>query len=298
MLDLGAALPSRVVMSTTIDLKGKVCLVTGVTQGIGRAAALSIAKLGPKMVLVARDAKRGGEVVDEIKAAGNPNVELMVADLSSQADIRRLAAEFKARYQQLHLLVNNAGAVYTERQLSKDGIELTWALNHLGYFLLTELLLDVIKASAPARIVSVSSAAHKSGHINFDDLQGEKGYKAFGAYSQSKLANVLFTSELARRLEGSGVTANCLHPGVVGTGFGHNATGLLKFLVKLAKPLLKTPEQGAQTTIYLATSAEVAGVTGKYFANCKVASVTAEAKDAAIAKRLWEVSEQQTRAKS
>ena len=136
-------MPSGVVMSTSIDLKGKVCLVTGVTQGIGRAAALSIAKHGPKMVLVARDAKRGGEVADEIKAAGNPNVELMVADLSSQADIRRLAAEFKARYQQLHLLVNNAGAVYTERQLSKDGIELTWALNHLGYFLLTELLLDV-----------------------------------------------------------------------------------------------------------------------------------------------------------
>ena len=276
----------------TQPLKGKTCLITGITQGIGRAAALEIAKTGINLVLVARDAARGQEVVDEIKAkTGNHDVELLLGDLSKTADVRRIAEEFKARHPQLHLLVNNAGAVFTSRKTTADGFEMTFGLNHLSYFLLTHLLLDTLKKSAPARIVNVASDAHKGMKLNFDDLQSERGYSAFRVYGQSKLANILFTYELARRLAGTGVTANALHPGVVSTGFGKNNGGLLGFLVKLAGPLLKTPEQGARTTVYLATSPEVEGVTGKYFANSKEARSTKESLDPQNAKRLWEASE-------
>lgn len=279
------------------SLRGKTCLITGVTQGIGRVAAREIARHGPKMVLIARDAKRGQEVVEEVKAAGSPQVELIVADLSSQAEVRRAAAEFKARHDKLHLLVNNAGAVFTERKLSADGLEMTLALNHLGYFLLTLELLEVIKASAPARIVNVASDAHRGARINFDDLQCERSYggSGFRAYGQSKLANILFTRELARRLEGTGVTANCLHPGVVATGFGSNGGPLLRLGLKLARPFFRTAEDGAKTTVYLATSPAVEGVTGKYFADSREKRPEPQAQDDTTAGRLWQVSEELVR---
>lgn len=279
--------------STVPSLQGKTCLITGVTQGIGRVAAREIARLGPNMVLVARDRRRGAEVVEEVKAAGSPQVELIVADLSSQAEVRRAAAEFLARHDRLHILVNNAGAVFGERKLSADGLEMTFALNHLGYFLLTQELLDVLKASAPARIVNVASDAHSRARLDFDDLQCEKSYGqgGFQAYGRSKLANILFTRELAQRLQGTGVTANSLHPGVVATGFGSDGGALLRFGLWLSRPFFRTPEEGAKTTIHLAISPEVEGVTGKYFANSRETRPRPHALDDAAAKRLWQVSE-------
>lgn len=278
-------------MTQPASLRDKVCLITGPTQGIGRAATLAIAKLSPKLVLVVRDPVRGAELADEIRAAGNPNVELLIGDLSKQADVRRIASEFLARHDRLHLLVNNAGAIFMQRQLSSDGLEMTFALNHLGYFLLTNLLRDVLVKSAPARIVNVASRAHVRGTIAFDDLQAERSFGGWSAYSQSKLANILFTRELARRLAGTGVTANSLHPGVIATGFGADASGLLRLGFRLARPFFLTPEEGARTTVYLATSPEVEGVTGKYFARCKEAKPRPQALDDATARRLWEVSE-------
>lgn len=281
-------------MTQPASLRDKVCLITGPTQGIGRAATLAIAKLSPKLVLVVRDPVRGTELADEIRAAGNPNVELLIGDLSKQADVRRIASEFLARHDRLHLLVNNAGAIFMQRQLSSDGLEMTFALNHLGYFLLTNLLRDVLVKSAPARIVNVASRAHVRGTIAFDDLQAERSFGGWSAYSQSKLANILFTRELSRRLQGTGVTCNCLHPGVVSTGFGKNDSGWMRWAVKIAAPFLRTPEQGAATTVFLAQSPAVEGVTGKYFSDCKEIEPSKEARDAEVAQRLWEVSEQLT----
>lgn len=283
-------------MSTAQDWKGKVCLITGASQGIGLAAAVEIARRDLTMVLVARDPDRGNAAVEEVKSKSkNPNVELLLADLSSQASIRSLAEQFKAKHDRLHVLVNNAGGIFSERKLTPDGLETTFAVNHLAYFLLTDLLLDVLKASAPARIINVSSAAHTSGRIDFDDIQGERGYSAVRAYSQSKLANVLFTYELARRLEGTGVTANCLHPGVVATGFGKNTVGFFKVLVSALSPFMITAQKGARTTVYLATSPEVEGVTGKYFVKSKEARSGPISHDPAVARRLWELSERMTR---
>ncbi len=281
-------------MTQPASLRDKVCLITGPTQGIGRAATLAIAKLSPKLVLVVRDPVRGAELADEIRSAGNPNVELLIGDLSKQADVRRIASEFLARHDRLHLLVNNAGAIFMQRQLSSDGLEMTFALNHLGYFLLTNLLRDVLVKSAPARIVNVASRAHVRGTIAFDDLQAERSFGGWSAYSQSKLANILFTRELSRRLQGTGVTCNCLHPGVVSTGFGKNDSGWMRWAVKIAAPFLRTPEQGAATTVFLAQSPAVEGVTGKYFSDCKEIEPSKEARDAEVAQRLWEVSEQLT----
>jgi NAD(P)-dependent dehydrogenase (short-subunit alcohol dehydrogenase family) len=212
-----------------------------------------------------------------------------------QAEVRKLADAFRERYQRLDVLVNNAGAIFMSRQVSRDGLEMTFALNHLGYFLLTNLLLDLLIASAPARVVNVSSGAHLGGKINFADLQLERSYTGFGAYSQSKLANVLFTYELARRLQGTGVTVNALHPGFVATNFGRSNGGLFDPLFRLIQRFgALTPEKGAETTVYLAVSPEVEGVTGKYFANCKPAASSALSNDETTARRLWEVSEQLT----
>ncbi len=285
-------------MSDTQDMNGKVCLITGATQGIGKAAAIEIGRRGPILVVVGRDEGRLAQVVKEIKdQSGNDKVESLLADLSSQASIRQLAAQFLARHDRLHVLVNNAGGVFMERKLTVDGFETTWAVNHLGYFLLTELLLPVLKASAPARIVNVASGAHKGARINFDDLQGERGFSGFRMYGQSKLANILFTFELSRRLAGTGVTANCLHPGVVSTGFGKNNTGMLKTLLSVFGFLLLSPEKGARTTVYLATSKEVDGVTGKYFDKCQPVPSSPQSVDLEVARRLWEVSEGMTRPK-
>ncbi len=271
-------------------MQGRVCLVTGATQGIGRETALGLARLGADVHVVARDRARGEAVLVEVRRAGGGNASLFLADLASQASTRALAEEVKARLPRLHVLVNNAGGIFTERALSPDRIEMTFALNHLGYFLLTGLLVDRLRASAPARVVSVSSSAHVGARIDFDDLQGERGYSGWRAYGQSKLANVLFTRELARRLAGSGVTANCLHPGVVATGFGKNNAGPFSWGVRIAAPFFLSAARGARTSIWLASSPEVAGVTGEYFARCRVAKVSVAARDDAAARRLWEAS--------
>jgi NAD(P)-dependent dehydrogenase (short-subunit alcohol dehydrogenase family) len=283
-------------MAARWELRGKTCLITGASQGIGLAAAVGIAQAGAETVLVARNRERGEAAVAEVKAkSGNSDVSVLIADLSSQQSVRQLAAAFKDEHPKLHVLLNNAGGLFVKRVLTADGIETTFALNHLGYFLLTELLLDVIEASAPARIINVSSAAHFGGEIDFGDLQHEKRYSSFKVYSDSKLANVLFTYELSRRLAGTGVTANCLHPGVVTTGFGKNNPGLSKTLITIAGPFMLSPEKGARTSIYLATTPEVEGVTGKYFDKCKSISSSKQSYDVDAARRLWEVSEEMTR---
>lgn len=274
----------------------QIALVTGATSGIGKATAEALARQGMTVVLVARDAEKGSAVLEEIRSkSGNPNVDVLLADLSSQAAIRQLAEEFRGKYGKLHVLVNNAGGVFGSRKLTVDGLEYTFAFNHLAYFLLTNLLLDTLKASAPARIVNVSSGAQGMGKINFADLQGEQQYSAQAAYSQSKLANVLFTYALARRLEGTGVTANVLHPGVVRTQFGRVETPLLwRVLFPLIDPFMLTPEKGAATAIYLATSPEVEGVSGKYFAKQKAVRSHSISYDKDLQERLWEVSAQLT----
>jgi retinol dehydrogenase-14 len=278
---------------TEPDMRGRICLVTGATSGIGKATALGLARSGATLVLVTRDPQRGAAAVAEIKRqTGNEAVEFLTADLTSQQSIRRLADDFKSKYRQLHVLVNNAGGVFP-RTRTVDGLEKTFALNHLAYFLLTELLLDVLEASAPARIVSVSSEAERGGKINFDDLQSHKKYSAMRAYCQSKLANVMWTYELARRLEGTGVTANCLHPGAVATSFG-GSIPVVNWFYKLAGRFMRTPEKGAETVIYLASSPEVEGVTGKYFQDCRPITSAPRSYDLEVARRLWQVSAELT----
>lgn len=272
-------------MSNNVNMSGKVCIVTGANSGIGKVAALELARLGAHIVMVCRDRARGEAALAEIKqATGNDQLELMLCDLSSQADIRRFADEFKATHKRLDVLVNNAGVYLRKRQTTVDKLEATFAINHLGYFLLTNLLLDLLKQSAPSRIVNVSSGAHTSGHINFDDLQGEQSYGGGRAYCHSKLANVLFTRELARQLAGTQVTANCLHPGAVATGIFRSLPKPIEALIKL---VTMSPEKGAQTTIYLASSPAVETVTGKYFVKCAEARPSAEAQDDQVARRLW-----------
>ena len=272
-------------------MNGKVCLVTGGTNGIGKATAQELARMGAMVIIVGRDAQKTSKVLEEIRAAsGNKNVGSMLADLSSEQDVRRLANEFKSKYSHLHVLINNAGGFFMRRQLSADGIEMTFALNHLAGFLLTNLLLDMIKANAPARIINVSSNAHTSGKIEFDNLQGER---EFGprAYDNSKLANILFTMELARRLEGTGVTANALHPGFVATGFAKNNGKVIATLVSIFAPLVaRSPAKGAETSIYLASSTSVEGITGKYFYDSQAIPAAPQATDIVVARKLWDVS--------
>jgi len=270
-------------------------LITGATSGIGKATAMGLANMGASVVMVGRDRGRGEAAMAEIKEkSGNASVDLMLADLSSQGQIRRLANEFKEAYPRLDVLINNAGIFLSKRVVTADGIEMTFAVNHLAYFLLTNLLLDVLERSAPSRVVNVSSGAQSNGTIDFDGLQGEKGYKGTKAYSQSKLANVLFTYELARRLEGTGVTANCVHPGAVRTNFGSGSSGLFGFMVRASRPLMISPEKGAETSIYLASSPEVEGVSGKYFIKKAEARSSDESYDETVARRLWEVSAELT----
>lgn len=281
------------------SLLGKTAIVTGATNGIGKAAALALAEMGAEVVLIARNGTLVQQTVTEIKhETGNQKIDFLVADLSSQAEVRRVAAEYLASGRPLHILLNNAGALFTERQLSADGIEMTFALNHLGYFLLTELLLDRIKQSAPARIVNVASAAHEAatGGMNFDDLQYAKKYSAMATYGQSKLANILFTRELARRLSGTQVTVNCLHPGFVATRFGHG-TALMGFIMTLLRPFQRSIDKGARTSIYLCSSPEVENISGEYFADCKIAKAKPYALDDAAAQKLWGISEQMTERK-
>jgi NAD(P)-dependent dehydrogenase (short-subunit alcohol dehydrogenase family) len=272
-------------------MQGKTCLITGATSGIGKETALGLARRGAHVAIVGRDADRTRAAAEWIRReAGAAQVAFLLADLSSQADVRRLAREFRDKYSRLDVLVNNAGAIFARRETTADRFERTWALNHLSYFLLTQELLELLKASAPARIVNVASTMHTSGVIDFGDLQGEKSYRGIRAYSQSKLANVLFTYALARRLEGTGVTANCLHPGGVATTFGQNTPGALKLLLRLARPFLITPEQGAATSIHLASSPDVEGASGRYFAKCRPARSSTASHDQALQERLWALS--------
>jgi NAD(P)-dependent dehydrogenase (short-subunit alcohol dehydrogenase family) len=274
------------------NMAGKVALITGANSGIGKETALALARMGANLVMVCRDRERGLAALEEIKTkSGNSSIELMICDLSSQTQIRKLAVEFKQKHARLDLLINNAGVILTRRRVTEDGIESTFAINHLAYFLLTNLLLDLIKQSAPARIVNVSSTVHSSATINFNDLQSERSYGGMRAYGQSKLANVLFTYELARRLEGSNVTVNCLHPGVIATNIFRDVSGLVGTAAKI---FLKSPKRGAETSVYVATSPEVEGVTSKYFDDKRAVRSSPESYDEAIAKRLWQVSEQLT----
>lgn len=279
-------------------MNGKVCLVTGATNGIGKETVLALAGLGATVILVGRNAARCSATVEEIKQkTGSTTIEAMTADLSLMADVRRLAEQVKAKYQRLHVLLNNAGAIFMGRQVTSEGYEMTFALNHLNYFLLTNLLLETLKASAPARIVNVSSDAHKGEHLDFADLQSEKGYFGFTAYGRSKLANVVFTYELSRRLAGTNVTANVLHPGFVRSGFGHNNNPLVKIGIGIAQLVAISPVRGAQTPIYLASSPEVEGVTGKYWEKNQAVPSSKQSYDESTWTRLWDISEQITQLK-
>lgn len=273
-------------------LSGKIALVTGATAGIGLITAEALAKMGATVVIVSRSEEKCRNVVAQIQAnTGNTRVEYIAGDLSVMAQVRTVAAEFLRRYDRLHILVNNAGAFMNSRQLTADGFELTFALNHLNYFYLTQLLQDTLIASAPARIVNVSSDAHRGGKIDFDDLMSEKGYSGFGVYSMTKLANVIFTNELARRLEGTGVTANSLHPGFVATNFGKNNGGIVGLLMPVVQMFAISPEKGAETTIHLASSPAVEGITGKYFTKKMPVEPAKAALDVASQRRLWEISQ-------
>ena len=278
------------------NMQGKTVLVTGATNGIGKVTATELAKMGAQVVIIGRSAARVDATLNEIRAksGGKAQVSALVGDLSLMSEVRRLAAEFRQQHSRLDVLVNNAGGVFSERKVTAEGLEWTFALNHMSYFLLTNLLLDLLKASAPSRIVSVSSGAHTMGKLNFDDLQNEQNYNmgGFRAYSQSKMMNIQFTYALARRLAGSGVTANVLHPGAVATGFGMNNSSLMMRLFGLFRPFMLTPEKGADTMIYLASSPEVEGVSGQYFDRRKSIQSVAYSYDEAAQERLWEMSEQ------
>jgi retinol dehydrogenase-12 len=276
-------------------LQGKIILVTGATSGIGRVTAATLAKMGATLYCVGRDPQRIQSTVADIQEkSNNPQVHGLLADLASFQQVRSLSEEVHQRTSRLDVLVNNAGAIFLSRKLSQDGIELTFALNHLAYFLLTSLLLDLLKATASeageARIVNVSSAAHTGAHMHFDNLQFEHGYGGMRVYGQSKLANILFTYELARRLAGSGVTANALHPGFVGSRFATNNGLLAKIGMQVARIIAISPEEGAQTSIYLASSPEVKGVTGKYFVKGQPVRSDPASYDEETARRLWEIS--------
>ena len=276
-------------------MAGRVCLVTGATSGIGRATADALASMGANVGVVARNAAKGESITARLRAASaNDRIELFVADLSSQGSIWALVEDVQRRYDSLHVLVNCAGDYYAHRHSTVDGLELTFALNHLAYFLLTRLLLDLLIASAPSRIVNVTSGAQSLGRIDFDDLQGERRYRGQAAYNQSKLANVLFTYELARRLDGTEVTANAVHPGVTRTRFGKADPNVAGRLSRVAQPFMRTPERGASTVVHLASSPDVGGITGRYWANLRPKSSSKRSYDLVTARRLWEISESLT----
>lgn len=272
---------------------GKICIVTGANSGIGKVTALELARKGAQVVMICRSRSKGEQAQAEIKAqTGNEHVDLLLADFASLSSVRRVAGEFKARYDRLDMLVNNAGLYVGERLASADGYEMTFAVNHLAPFLLTNLLLDLLKTSAPARVVTVASGAHMAGHIRFDALAADNsGYNGFRAYADSKLANVLFSFELDRRLMGTGVTSNSLHPGTVASNFAQDDGGFFGLMFRLGRLFYLSPEQGAKTSIYLASSPEVEGISGKYFVNCKPSISSSEARNPEVQRRLWEVSE-------
>jgi retinol dehydrogenase-12 len=279
------------------SMRGKVCMVTGATSGMGAVTAHALAQKGAIVVVAGRSREKGEACIERIRReSGNPAVEFLRADLSSQQEIRALVREFQSRYERLDVLVNNAGALFLRRQTSVDGIEMTFALNHLGYFLLTNLLLDTLKASAPARIINISSLGHRGVHVDFDDLQACRHYNGLQVYRQSKLANLLFTYELAGRLAGTGVTVNAVNPGYVATNFALNnfplGDGWVGSVARgLYGLIAASPEQGARTAVYLATAPDVEGVTGKYFENGRQSRSSPDSHDREAAGQLWQASE-------
>ena len=279
-------------MSPFPRMDGKICLVTGATSGIGRATAATLASLGAEVILVGRNPQKAERVAADIRAAsGNPNVHVLLADFTDLDQVRALAATFRERFPRLDVLINNAGAVFLRRELTPYGVEKTFLVNHLAPFLLTNLLLDALHVSPAGRIVNVSSEAHRSGVLQLDDLPMDQGYGGLQAYARSKLANILFTRELARRLAGTPITANAVHPGVVATAIWRVGLAPLDRLVRwVVKPFMLSPEQGADTILYLATSPEVEGVSGQYFIKRRAVSPAPAAQDDETARRLWEVS--------
>jgi NAD(P)-dependent dehydrogenase (short-subunit alcohol dehydrogenase family) len=276
-------------------MQNKICLITGATSGIGQATATALAKMGSTVIVAGRDEERCQKTVAHIqRSTQNFHVDYLLADLSVQDQVRQLAADFKSRYKRLDVLVNNAAAIFLRRQVSANGIEMTFAVNHLAYFLLTNLLLDTLKASAPARIINVASNSHRGEHLDFDNLELKRGYWAGAAYGRSKLANLYFTYELARRLEGTGVTVNAMHPGFVATNMAANNGWLVRLFLPLVHRKSLTPEQGASTAVYLASSPDVEGVTGKYFVREREVASDPVSYDESAARRLWQVSEVMT----
>jgi NAD(P)-dependent dehydrogenase (short-subunit alcohol dehydrogenase family) len=274
-------------------MEGKVCVVTGATSGIGKAAATALARLGAQVVLVGRDQGRAEAAAAEIGAIGPVPPKVEIADLASMEQVRALAGRL-ASLERLDVLINNAGLVLGERRVTKDGFEHVFAVNHLAPFLLTNLLLPKLAGSAPARVVTVTSDAHSAAKLDLDDPSLEHGWDSWRSYANSKLANILFTRELARRLDGTGVTANCAHPGVVRTGFGREGKPLLRLGTTIARPFFLSPERGADTIVYLASSPDVAGETGGYYVKRQRREPSAAARDDAAARKLWEISEQMT----
>ncbi len=279
------------------SMDGKTVIITGGNSGIGKAAAIELARAGARVVITARSEQRGTAAVTEIgEASGSSTVELSLFDLADLSSVRTGAADLLERCPRIDVLLNNAGLILTERTLSADGYEATFAINHLGPFLLTELLRQRLIDSAPSRIVNVASTAHSYARrgMEFDDLMAERSYRQMKVYGRSKLANILFTTELAKRLAGTGVTANSLHPGAVATGYARDGdtTGFLAWGIKVFAPFSLTPEKGARTSVYLSSSPEVEGITGKYFTKCREKRPSARARDEAAAAQLWKVSEQ------
>ena len=274
-------------------MNGKTVLITGASAGVGLQSAIGLAKLGAEVVMVGRDEARTAQAAELVRSqTGNQAVSYLLADLSSLKDVRKLAQEFKDKYKKLDVLLNNAGAIFLSRKTSVDGYEMSVALNHLNYFLLTSLLLDMVKAGPSGRIVNVASRAHYGGHVNFDDLQSQHGYNGMRVYGMSKLMNVLFTYELARRLQGTNVTANCLHPGFVASNFATNNGWFVRIAMNFMGSRISV-EDGAKCSIYLASSPDVQGVSGKYFNyDLKETRSSDESYDEAEAKRLWDVGEQ------
>jgi retinol dehydrogenase-14 len=279
----------------TNDIRGKVMLITGATSGIGKATAVGLAQMGANIVMVGRNRDRLESTRQEMENLPNiGQLDTIRCDLSSMQGVRSLADDFRDRNERLDVLINCAGGIMKERMMTVDGYEYTFALDHLSPFLLTNLLLDTLKASAPSRVVTIATSAFNPGHINFEDLMYEKNWKPFKTYCQAKLANVLFTYELARRLEGTGVTANCLHPGAVRSNFGKDQKGLARIVTVLLSPAGISPEKGARTPIFLASSSQVEKANGKFFFKTKERRSPKESYDEEVAKRLWKISEELT----
>jgi NAD(P)-dependent dehydrogenase (short-subunit alcohol dehydrogenase family) len=272
-------------------MQGKTIVITGATSGLGRIAAVRLALMGARLVLVARDRARADKTLAALREAGPSQAHTAYfADLSVMADVKRVGAEIAAAEPQIDVLINNAGSLFSSRQVTAEGLERTFATNHMAYFILTQMLLPSLRAAAPARIVNTASGAHRGNRLDFDDLQTTRGYRAQPAYGRTKLCNILFTRELAKRLAGTGVTANCLHPGFVATGLGQRDNGLVNAIIWVVFRFAAKPEPGAETIVYLASDPEVADVSGEYFYDCELAQPSFEARDTATAQRLWEES--------